>query len=71
MTLTKIADDVQPRCTDPQHSPPAHTNLMDPGIYQWKCPACMHVVQFRVIRSATIEWNECERQGKVIVGTNR
>jgi hypothetical protein len=38
MPLRKIAD-LPKRCPDPQHNPLMHQHL-EPGEYEWECPAC-------------------------------
>lgn len=47
MTLKRI-DDEKPPCLDPSHDPPSHMALQ-PGTYEWTCPACGHVTRFEVV----------------------
>jgi hypothetical protein len=34
-------------CISPEHNPPSHM-VMEPGEYEWTCPACGDVMPFTV-----------------------
>lgn len=46
MPLRKIAD-VPKACMDPEHHPPSHI-VLEPGVYEYTCPACGRVTRFMI-----------------------
>lgn len=70
MPLEKLANGPQPPCRHPEHNPPTHV-VLEPGLYQWKCPECSHAVQFRVTQPTLSGIAGGPSGSKVIVGTHR
>ena len=42
MPFTKIRDFPQRMCLHPEHNPPSH-QVMENGVYEYKCPGCGNV----------------------------
>lgn len=52
--MVKVAD-VKPIevCTNPGHNPPIHM-VLDPGIYEHKCPGCGKIHKITIIQHHTL-----------------
>ena len=49
--LRKIADVPEP-CLSPEHDPPSHI-VLEPGVYEYTCPACGETKSFVIPRITT------------------
>lgn len=59
MALRRLPDQArrlmkQDLCVHPQHEPPIMMQL-EPGSYEWSCPACANVISFVVPERPTFD----------------